>query len=117
MPTKNHTLSLMTISLLAISGCSSDSEVLDTLYENREKWESLNVADYQFNYRNSCFCSTDFVAPRLVVVNDDQITSVSSIESRVALDTAIFETQSISQLFERIALEESRAEQLIVEYQ
>lgn len=107
----------LAISISSLAACDHDSnKVLDDLNKNRAKWESANIDHYQFEYRLSCFCMEEYTLPRLVVVNAGQVVSQTIIENNVALPLAQVDTQTIAALFERIALEESRAESLTVEY-
>lgn len=110
-------LSALTVAIGSLVACDHDSnKVLHDLNKNRAKWENANIDTYQFEYRISCFCLDEYTLPRLVVVNADQVVSQTIIESHVALPLEQVDTQSIAGLFERIALEESRAESLTVEY-
>jgi hypothetical protein len=103
--------------ILLLVGCNSDSgNTLEDLNANRAKWEGANIDNYQFNFSISCFCIADNTRPRLVVVDANQVESQTIKESNVALPLDIGDTETIDSLFERIALEESRAESLIVEY-
>ena len=103
--------------MLLLVGCNSDSDnTLEDLNANRAKWESANIDNYQFDYSISCFCLEDATRPRLVVVNANQVESQTIIENSVALPQDTFSSQTIAGLFNRIALEESRAESLKVEY-
>lgn len=100
-----------------LSGCgNSANKTLDELNRNRAKWESANIHTYQFEYRVSCFCLDEYTLPRLVFVDADQVVSQTVIDTHVALPLDDNNAMSITALFERIALEESRAESLSVEY-
>lgn len=105
------------VTTVLLFACNSDSNnILEDLNANRAKWESANIDNYQFEYSISCFCLDDATRPRLVVVNADQVESQTIIESNIALPQDTFTSETIDGLFERIALEESRAESLNVEY-
>ena len=99
-----------------LSGCGGSSDVLDDLNLHRQKWEQLNVANYQFQSQTSCFCTPEAVAPRNVLVENNQVVSLMVLDSTMALKQDDFQSRTIDQLFSLIALEESRAETLIVEY-
>lgn len=98
-------------------GCGSDSDsIIDELNANRAKWESANIENYQFEQQVSCFCVDETTLPRLVLVENKQVSSQTIIDGNVALPLDDANTESIDSLFERIALEESRADSLSVEY-
>ena len=100
-----------------LTACELDSNnILGNLNKNRAKWENANIDTYQFEYSKSCNCMLEDTLPRLVVVNAGQVVSQTIIESHVALPLDQVSTESIAGLFERIALEESRAKSVTVEY-
>ncbi|WP_421132160.1 DUF6174 domain-containing protein [Alteromonas sp. A079] len=102
---------------LTLFACNSDSDnILDDLNANRAKWESANIDTYQFDYSISCFCLDDVTRPRLVVVNANQVESQTIIENNTALSLDNVDSETVATLFDRIALEESRAESLTVSY-
>lgn len=95
---------------------SENSEVLETLNVNRAKWESTQSTHYQFESQMSCFCTQEATAPRVVLVENNKITSLVNKTSHERLILSDYDTQTISELFHRIAIEESRAERLDVTY-
>ncbi|MFZ8200254.1 DUF6174 domain-containing protein [Alteromonas portus] len=102
--------------LLLGCGGSDSNDTLDDLNANRAKWENGNIDNYQFEYQVSCFCTEETILPRLVLVEDGQVTSQTIIEGNTALPLDDATTESIDSLFQLIALEESRAESLSVKY-
>lgn len=104
-------------STFLLFACNGDSNnTLEELNANRAKWESANIDNYQFDYNISCFCLDDVTRPRLVVVNANQVVSQTIKANNAALPLDTIKSETIAGLFERIALEESRAESLSVEY-
>lgn len=100
-----------------LTACEPDSnKVLENLNENRAKWESANIDTYQFEYSISCNCLDEDTLLRLVVVNAGEVVSQTIIKSHVALPLDQGRAESIAELFELIAYEESRAESVTVEY-
>lgn len=100
-----------------LTACELDSNnILENLNENRAKWESANIDTYQFEYSISCNCLDDYTLPRLVVVNAGEVVSQTIIKSHVALPLDQGRAESIAELFELIAYEESRAESVTVDY-
>ena len=102
--------------LLLGCGGSDSNDTLDDLNANRAKWENGNIDNYQFEYQVSCFCTEETILPRLVLVEDGQVTSQTIVEGNIALPLDDATTESIDSLFQLIALEESRAESLSVKY-
>ncbi|APE02251.1 hypothetical protein BM526_10560 [Alteromonas mediterranea] len=107
---------LIATTLLFGCGGSDSSNTLDELNKNRAKWENANIDSYQFEFRVVCFCLEDITLPRVVLVEGNQVVSQTIIESHVALPLDSANTESIDSLFDLIALEESRAESISVEY-
>lgn len=100
-----------------LTACELDSnKVLENLNENRAKWESANIDTYQFEYSISCNCLDEDTLLRLVVVNAAEVVSQTIIKSHVALPLDQGRAESIAELFELIAYEESRAESVTVDY-
>lgn len=105
------------ISTFSLSGCGGDdNHQLEQLSQNRQVWESLNADFYQYTSALSCFCLEDALAPQNVLVRNNQVQSLMVLETGKALNPDNFGTRTIDQLFSLIALEESRAESLTVEY-
>jgi hypothetical protein len=104
-------------STFLLFACNGDSNnTLEELNANRTKWESANIDNYQFDFSISCFCLDDVTRPRLVVVNANQVTSQTIKANNAALPLDTVNSETIAGLFDRIALEESRAESLSVDY-
>jgi len=98
-------------------GCGSDSDsIIDELNANRTKWENANIDNYQFEFSVSCFCLDETTLPRLVLVEGNQVASQTIIEGNIGLPLDTPNTETITSLFNRIALEESRADAISVEY-
>jgi hypothetical protein len=102
--------------LVISCGDGNSNQILRDLRTNQAKWESLNVSDYQYEYKESCFCPTSVVAPRTVLVNANEVVSITRTDNAEGLRPSQYQTLTVDELFDRIRLEESRAESLIVEY-
>lgn len=101
----------------SLSGCDKDSDnTLAQLNKNRQIWENENISTYAMQYRRSCECLEEVTATRNVLVENDVVTSQVIQENNKALSTEEFEAQTISELFELIALSESSADNISVEY-
>ena len=119
----NKLLALLIAASVALAGCNGESDDLppgklsmSNFKKNRSKWESLQVDDYQMHYRLACFCLDDATSQRLVKVTGNQLDSAVNADTNAALLGETYETLTIDELFGRIALEESRADKLYVEY-
>lgn len=114
---KQRTFFLPFCLLPFLQACNSDSsDILDALNANRAKWENKQISDYQFESQLSCFCSQETSDPRLVLVENNEIISIANMTTKARLQLDEYDTQTISELFHRIAIEESRAESLTVSY-
>lgn len=103
--------------LALLSGCNSDSNrILEELNENRLKWEALNVTSYQFHYTRSCECLKPATQTRQVLVDGGKVASQVIIATGEALSLESYSVQSVEDLFDMIAVEEGRADQLQIEY-
>lgn len=107
----------------ALSGCDKDSgNTLEQLNKNRQIWENQNFSDYELYFSHSCNCLDETTAPRIALIENDVVVSQVINSSNnpdwnyKALRPEEFQAWTVNQLFELIALEESRAESLEVEY-
>ena len=101
------------------SGCdsdSSDNSILTELALNQQKWESLNAVDYQFESALSCECLDAVAAPRLILVEGNEIRSAANLITSERIDTDVILTHTINELFQLIAIEETQADSLSVDY-
>jgi hypothetical protein len=68
--------------LLALcTGCDffTGGSELDKLRSNRDRWDALRIADYDFDYRLSCFCATEATQPVRIAVRGAVIASVINL--------------------------------------
>ena len=74
-----------------LQACNSESsDILNTLNANRAKWESKQITDYQFKSQLSCNCSQDVIDPRLVVVENNDISSIANSAACDSLAAGLF---------------------------
>ena len=66
---------------LALSACSSllGNDALDDLKDRQQKWTSLGITSYTFDYARSCFCGGPF-GPVRIVVRNGQIVSATELQ-------------------------------------
>ena len=65
------------LSFLILLSCDSepDSDLI-TWQKNWNKWESMNMTHYVYNFRASCYCIDEWVREVSVTVNNDSIISI-----------------------------------------
>ncbi|MDP6340127.1 MAG: DUF6174 domain-containing protein [Candidatus Marinimicrobia bacterium] len=68
---------LYALLFLLFIGCTNepDSDLI-TWQKNWNKWDSMNMTHYDFNFRASCFCLDEWVREVHVSVSNDSIKSV-----------------------------------------
>lgn len=116
----------------ALSACNSDSDsILKDLNEHRRIWESHNISDYEMQFTHNCNCMDEVTAPRIALIENNQV--VSQVATRfgpsISISNVIVDSNNnkalraeqvtvwtVDELFDLIALEESRADFLEVEY-
>jgi hypothetical protein len=52
------------------------AEIVEALAEAQQRWESLALENYDYQYQRQCFCQIDYVRPMAVQVREGQIVSV-----------------------------------------
>ncbi|MBR9792619.1 MAG: hypothetical protein GYB58_12810 [Gammaproteobacteria bacterium] len=117
-----------------LTGCNSDSDTtLEELNKHRQIWESQNISDYEMQFTHTCNCLDEVTAPRIALVENNEV--VSQVATRFgpsisigteglgvdsnnnkALRPELVTVWTVDELFDLIALEESRADFLEVEY-
>ena len=77
-------------------------DIQSRLDNNRKKWDSEMVSNYQFDFQWSCYCIVDFVAQVNITVRDNQIHSAAFVEGDVPIphDIAIERYQAMDGLFD-----------------
>ena len=63
--------------LFALLSCDNepDSDLI-TWQKNWNKWESMNMTHYVYNFRASCYCIDEWVREVSVTVNNDSVISL-----------------------------------------
>ena len=63
--------------LFALFSCDNkpDSDLI-TWQKNWNKWESMNMTHYGYNFRASCYCIDEWVREVSVTVNNDSVISI-----------------------------------------
>jgi hypothetical protein len=90
----------------------------DELQRNRERWEALRPASYEFSFqRSSCECLPEWTLPLRVTVEGGEIISVIDLQSGELVSAEATQALTISDLFELVqgALAQD-AYQLLVTY-
>lgn len=114
---KTKLTGLLLVVVGSLSACNNNSgSVLEALNENRAIWEAQNVSTYSFTFSHNCNCLDEVTAPREALVENDVVTSQVQRDGYKRLRTEDFQAWTVNELFELIALEESRADSLNVEY-
>ena len=118
----------------SLTGCNSDSDTtLEELNKHRQIWESHNISDYEMQFTHTCNCLDEVTAPRIALVENNEV--VSQVATRFgpsisigtegygvdsnnnkALRPELVSVWTVDELFDLVALEESRADFLEVEY-
>ena len=65
------------LSFLILLSCDNepDSDLI-TWQKNWNKWESMNMTHYVYNFRASCYCIDEWVRGASVTVNNDSVISL-----------------------------------------
>lgn len=82
--------------------------------KNKERWESLNIQNYVFEYQHNCFCGPDYRGPFQIEVRKGKVYSVNGNQD---LTSRSFLLPSIDSLF--IFIEKVKSEEyetLSIEY-
>ena len=78
---------LLCVTLSLLHGCIlKDDRLADVqskLDQNRQKWISKVVSNYQFNFQWNCFCVPEHVAPVNISVRENRIGSAAFVEDNV----------------------------------
>ena len=59
------------------------ADVQSKLDQNRKKWMSKVVSNYQFNFRWECYCSPEYVGPVNISVRENRIDGAVFVENEV----------------------------------
>jgi hypothetical protein len=102
------TRALLTALLLSLTlpACTtSPDDPGDDLATNRRHWQSQRIADYQVQFRMTCFCVPDVTAPVVLQVRGGAIASVTRVSDGVAVPQSRWEGiyYTVDQMFALIA--------------
>ena len=97
---------LLCVTLSLLLGCDltdnvfkpADNDTQSKLDQNRKKWMSRMVSNYQFNFRWICFCALEYIAPVNISVRKNRIADVAFVEGDVP--GAIEDYRTIEGLFD-----------------
>ena len=97
---------LLCATLSLLLGCIlKDDERLTNIQseldQNRKKWASAVVSNYQFNFRWKCFCSEEFVEPVNISVRENRIVDVAFVADDVPFTMiGLWRYQTVDKLFD-----------------
>jgi len=114
----NKKLTLGSVILLTCIGCNSDiNEQQKMLDDNQAKWESLNITDYTFTQRRSCFCVPEVVQPTVLLIKDNQTVLSYTEQDEVIVDEQFRSSfLTVNELFSKVNSLIDNSESLTVEY-
>jgi hypothetical protein len=114
----NKKLTLVSVVLLSCIGCSSDTnDQQKMLDDNQAKWESLNITDYTFTQRRSCFCDPEVVQPTVLLIKDNQTVLSYTEQDEVIVDEQFRSSfLTVNELFSKVNSLIDNSESLTVEY-
>jgi hypothetical protein len=98
-------LGALLLSLTLPACTTSPDDPGDDLAINRRHWQSQRVADYQIQFRMSCFCIPDATAPVVLQVRGGAIVSVTRVSDGVAVPPSRWKGiyYTVDQMFALIA--------------
>jgi len=91
---------------LTLPACTtSPDDPGDDLATNRRHWQSQRITDYQVQFRMSCFCVPDVIAPVVLQVRGGAIVSVTRVSDGVAVPPSRWKGiyYTVDQMFALIA--------------
>jgi hypothetical protein len=91
-------LALVTISC-SITSPSSRSATERELSQNRQRWASSGIHEYEFDYQMSCFCPPEATKPVHITVRQDAVASVVRNEDGLAAGTSYAAWPTVLGLF------------------
>lgn len=102
--------------LAACDNTNNSISILEELNDNRATWEAQNFSTYSLTFRHTCNCIDEVTATREALIENNAVTSQVLKDGYKRLRTEGFQAWTVNELFELIALEESRAYSLNVDY-
>lgn len=77
------------------------TNIQSELDQNRKKWASAVVSNYQFNFRWKCYCSEEFVEPVNISVRENRIVDVDFVADDVPFTMiGLWRYQTVDKLFD-----------------
>lgn len=108
---------LLSVTLPACT--TSPDDPGDDLFANRRQWQTQRIADYQIQFRMSCFCIVEATQPVVLQVRNNAIVSVTRVSDGGAVPASQWEGRyyTVDQMFALIADAEAKgADEVRVEY-
>jgi hypothetical protein len=112
-------LGALLLSLTLPACTTSPDDPGDDLAANRRHWQSQRIGDYQIQFRMSCFCVPDVIAPVVLQVRGSAIVSVTRVSDGVAVPPSRWEGlyYTVDQMFALIAAAQAKgADEVRVTY-
>jgi hypothetical protein len=78
-------LGALLLSLTLPACTTSPDDPGDDVAANRRHWQSQRIADYEVQFRMSCFCVPDVIAPVVLQVRGGAIVSVTRVSDGVGV--------------------------------
>ena len=83
----------------SITEPSGRTTELDELSRNRQLWATAQLHDYEFDYRRSCYCTSDTTEPVHITVRGDVISSVARTRDGVPVNDRFVTWPRVDELF------------------
>ena len=114
----NKKLTLGSVILLTCIGCNSDTnDQQKMLDDNQAKWESLNITDYTFTQKRSCFCIPEVIQPTVLLIKDNQTVLSYTEPDELIVDKEYRSSfLTVNELFSKVNSLIDNNESLTVEY-
>lgn len=81
----------------------SNNKIISQLQTHRQLWHSQKIANYQYSYKQVCFCPLPSNIPVRVLVKNNKVIGVTPLETGQTLEEVNLDSyKTINQLFEII---------------
>jgi hypothetical protein len=71
---------------ICVKDSTLDNQFMETLNQNREKWNSFQIKAYSYSYRRTCECLPDKTREVVITVSDGEITEIKYSNSSEEVD-------------------------------
>jgi hypothetical protein len=71
----------------------------ERLQRNRDRWESLQIRDYDFDFDRSCFCPPEILDPVRIEVRAGEISRIVNLQTGETVQPQFFGWPTIDSLF------------------